>query len=92
VQLKEKYKEDVEVYVFYMDMRTNFKGFEEFYQRARELGVNFIRGRVSRIFEDSKTKNLIIHAEDANLGMPIEVEAEMVVWRQPPSQRRAARK
>jgi heterodisulfide reductase subunit A len=79
VQLKEKYKEDVEVYVFYMDMRTNFKGFEEFYQRARELGVNFIRGRVSRILEDSKTKNLIIHAEDANLGMPIEVEAEMVV-------------
>ncbi|MEM3618490.1 MAG: hydrogenase iron-sulfur subunit [Candidatus Bathyarchaeia archaeon] len=79
VQLKEKYKEDVEVYVFYMDMRTNFKGFEEFYQRARELGVNFIRGRVSRIFEDLKTKNLIIHAEDANLGMPIEVEADMVV-------------
>jgi heterodisulfide reductase subunit A len=79
VQLKEKYKEDIEVYVFYMDMRTNFKGFEEFYQRARELGVNFIRGRVSRIFEDPKTKNLIIHAEDANLGMPLEVEAEMVV-------------
>jgi heterodisulfide reductase subunit A len=79
VQLKEKYKEDIEVYVFYMDMRTNFKGFEEFYQRARELGVNFIRGRVSRIFEDPKTNNLIIHAEDANLGMPIEVEAEMVV-------------
>ncbi|MEM3873946.1 MAG: CoB-CoM heterodisulfide reductase HdrA2 [Candidatus Bathyarchaeia archaeon] len=79
VQLKEKYKEDIEVYVFYMDMRTNFKGFEEFYQRARELGVNFIRGRVSRIFEDPKTKNLIIHAEDSNLGMPIEVEAEMVV-------------
>ena len=79
VQLKEKYKEDVEVYVFYMDMRTNFKGFEEFYQRARELGVNFIRGRVSRIFEVPETKNLIIHAEDANLGMPIEVEADMVV-------------
>jgi heterodisulfide reductase subunit A len=79
VQLKEKYKEDVEVYVFYMDMRTNFKGFEEFYQRARELGVNFIRGRVSRIFEVPETKNLIIHAEDANLGMPIEIEADMVV-------------
>ncbi|MGQ9538450.1 MAG: FAD-dependent oxidoreductase, partial [Candidatus Bathycorpusculaceae bacterium] len=79
VQLKEKYKEDMEVYVFYMDMRTNFKGFEEFYQRARELGVNFIRGRVSRIFEVPETKNLIIHAEDANLGMPIEIEADMVV-------------
>jgi heterodisulfide reductase subunit A len=79
VQLKEKYKQDVEVYVFYMDMRSNFKGYEEFFDRARELGVNFVRGRVSRILEDPKTKNLIIHAEDMALGDPIEVEAEMVV-------------
>jgi heterodisulfide reductase subunit A len=79
VQLKEKYKEDVEVYIFYMDMRTNFKGFEEFYQRARELGVNFIRGRVSRVLEIPETKNLLIHAEDMTLGQPIEIEAEMVV-------------
>ncbi|MGC8939587.1 MAG: 4Fe-4S binding protein, partial [Candidatus Bathyarchaeia archaeon] len=79
VQLKEKYKENVEVYVFYMDMRTNFKGFEEFYQRARELGVNFIRGRVSRILEIPETKNLLIHAEDMTLGQPIEIETEMVV-------------
>lgn len=79
VQLKEKYKQDVEVYVFYMDMRSNFKGYEEFYQRARELGVNFIRGRVSRILEVPETKNLLIHAEDMTLGQPIEIEAEMVV-------------
>jgi len=79
IQLKEKYKEDMEVYVFYMDMRSNFKGYEEFYQRARELGVNFVRGRVSRILEAPETKNLIIHAEDMTLGQPIEVEAEMVV-------------
>ncbi len=79
VQLKEKYKEDVEVYIFYMDMRSNFKGYEEFYQRARELGVNFVRGRVSRIFEVPESKNLIIHAEDMTLGQPIEVEADMVV-------------
>jgi len=79
IQLKEKYKEDIEVYVFYMDMRSNFKGFEEFYQRARELGVNFVRGRVSRVFEVPETKNLIIHAEDIGLGQPIEFEAEMIV-------------
>ena len=79
VQLKEKYKEDVEVYVFYMDMRSNFKGYEEFYERARELGVNFVRGRVSRILEVPDTKNLIIHSEDMTLGQPIEIEAEMVV-------------
>jgi heterodisulfide reductase subunit A len=79
VQLKEKYKEDIEAYVFYIDIRSPGKGYEEFYDRAREGGVNFIRGRVSRIDEDPKTHNLTLHSEDANLGVPIEVEAEMVV-------------
>jgi heterodisulfide reductase subunit A len=79
VQLKEKYKQDVEVYVFYMDMRSSAKGYEEFYDRAREQGVNFIRGRVSRIDEDPLTHNLIVHSEDSLLGQPIEVEADMVV-------------
>jgi heterodisulfide reductase subunit A len=79
VQLKEKYKEDIEAYVFYIDIRSPGKGYEEFYDRAREGGVNFIRGRVSRIEEDPKTHNLVLHSEDANLGVPIEVEAEMVV-------------
>ena len=79
VQLKEKFKEDMEVYVFYIDIRSPGKGYEEFYDRAREKGVNFIRGRVSRIDENPKTHNLVLHSEDANLGVPIEIEAEMVV-------------
>lgn len=79
VLLKEKYRDDVEVYIFYIDMRTNFKGYEEFYRRARELGVNFIRGRISQINEDPKTKNLLIRAEDMMLGEPLELEAELVV-------------
>ncbi|MFQ6134967.1 MAG: hydrogenase iron-sulfur subunit [Nitrososphaerales archaeon] len=79
VMLKEKYHDDVEVYILFMDMRTHFKGYEEFYRRARELGVNFIRGKASEIIEDGKTKNLIVRAEDVALGEPIEVEAEMVV-------------
>jgi heterodisulfide reductase subunit A2 len=79
VQLKEKFKEDIEVTVFYIDIRSPGKGYEEFYDRARELGVNFIRGRVSRIDEDPKTHNLLLHSEDADLGVPVEVEAEMVV-------------
>jgi heterodisulfide reductase subunit A2 len=79
VQLKEKYKQDVEVYVFYMDIRSPGKGYEEFYDRARERGVIFIHGRVSRIDEDPTTHNLTVHSEDSNLGQPIEVEADMVV-------------
>jgi len=79
VMLKEKYHDDVDVYILFMDMRTHFKGYEEFYRRARELGVNFIRGKASEIIEDQETKNLIVRAEDVTLGSPIEIEAEMVV-------------
>jgi len=79
ILLKEKYRDDVEVYILYIDMRTPFKGYEEFYRRARESNINFIRGRVSQIFEDSETKNLVVRAEDMTLGGPVELEAEMVV-------------
>ena len=79
ILLKEKYRDDVEVYIFYIDMRTNFKGYEEFYRRARELGINFIRGGVSQVAEVAETKNLLIRAEDMALGELIEVESELVV-------------
>jgi heterodisulfide reductase subunit A len=79
ILLKEKYRDDVEVYVLYMDMRTPFKGYEEFYRRARESNINFIRGRVSQIQEDAQTKNLTVHVEDMTLGSPVEIDAEMVV-------------
>jgi heterodisulfide reductase subunit A len=79
VQLKEKYKEDIEVYVFYMDMRSAGKGYEEFYDRARERGVIFIRGRVGRIDENIDTHNLTVHSEDTLLGDTVEIEADMVV-------------
>ena len=35
VLLKEKYRDDVDVYIFYIDMRTNFKGYEEWLNRIR---------------------------------------------------------
>jgi heterodisulfide reductase subunit A len=79
ILLKEKYKDDVEVNILYMDMRTPFKGYEEFYRRARNLGVTFIRGRASHLLEDPQTKNLVIRAEDMTLGQPIDLPAEMVV-------------
>ncbi len=79
ILLKEHYHDDVEVYILYMDMRTPFKGYEEFYRRAREMGINFIRGKASNILEDPKTKNLIIRAEDMALGQPINLETELVV-------------
>src|SRR4030065_2969724 len=62
-----------------MYSRSPGKGYEKFYDRARERGVNFIRGRVSRIDEDPVTHNMVVHSEDQTLGQPIEIEADMVV-------------
>jgi heterodisulfide reductase subunit A len=66
-------------YVFYMDIRAGGKMYEEFVRRAIEDdGVNYIRGRVSRIYE--KNGKLIVNGADTLLGaMPVEIDADMVV-------------
>ncbi len=47
--------------IFYMDMRAYGKGFDLYYERARdEYGVRFIRCMVSRIRERFKTKDLVV--------------------------------
>ncbi len=76
--LKQMYP-DAEITIFYMDIRTPSKGYEEFYQRARQEGIRFIQGRPSQISEDAETGNLFIQAEDIALGEVVELEAEMVV-------------
>ena len=66
-------------YVFYMDIRAGGKQYEEFVRRAIEDdGVNYIRGRVSKIYE--KNGKLIVGGVDTLLNaMPVEIEADMVV-------------
>jgi heterodisulfide reductase subunit A len=68
-----------ESYVFYMDIRAGGKNYDEFVRRAIEDdGVNYIRGRVSRIYE--KNGKLIVKGADTLLNaMPVEIEADMVV-------------
>jgi heterodisulfide reductase subunit A2 len=69
--------EDSEAYVFYMDVRTAGKNYEEFYHRALNAGAKYIRGRVSKIYPQGD--KLILKSEDTLLGMPLEVEADLVV-------------
>lgn len=66
-----------EAFVFYMDVRTAGKNYEEFYQRAVQAGVNYIRGRVSKIYP--RGDRLVIKSEDTLLGRPLEVEVDLVV-------------
>lgn len=65
--------------VFYMDIRAAGKGYDEFVRRAiEEDGVNYVRGRVARVYE--KNGKLIVKGVDTLLGArPVEIEADMVV-------------
>ncbi|WP_424358066.1 4Fe-4S binding protein [Methanocella sp. MCL-LM] len=65
-------------YLFYMDIRSFGKAYEEFYYRISDEGAKFIRGRVAKI-QELPNKNLLVQAEDTLLGTPINVELEMVV-------------
>ncbi|WP_456467543.1 4Fe-4S binding protein [Methanopyrus sp.] len=77
--LKEKYP-DVQIDIYYMDVRAFGKGYEEYYERSqKQYGIRFIRGRPAEVIEDPATKNLIVRAEDTLLGEVVEREYDLVV-------------
>jgi heterodisulfide reductase subunit A len=65
-------------YVFYMDIRSPGKGYDEFVRRAiEEDGAVYLRGRVSRIYRAGD--RLIVKGADTLAGAAVEIEADMVV-------------
>ncbi len=69
---------DANAYVFYIDVRTAGKDYEEFYQQVlEESEVIYLRGKVSKIFkEGDKT---MVWGADTLTGKKIEVAADLVV-------------
>ncbi|MEA3432279.1 MAG: CoB--CoM heterodisulfide reductase iron-sulfur subunit A family protein [candidate division WOR-3 bacterium] len=69
---------DGESIVFYIDIRSDGKGYEEFIQRAQEEDhVTYIRGKVSKIYEDNS--KLVLLSADTLSGKPIELKCDLVV-------------
>ncbi|MBW1678659.1 MAG: CoB--CoM heterodisulfide reductase iron-sulfur subunit A family protein [Deltaproteobacteria bacterium] len=65
--------------VFYMDIRAHGKGFDQYYERARdEYNVRYIRCQISKIVEKPKSKNLLIAYID-EAGNVVEEEFDLVV-------------
>lgn len=64
--------------VYYMDIRAFGKGFEEFYDMAQGMGVEFVKGRVAEI-DEKENGNLILKYEDFEEGVEKEDEYDMVV-------------
>lgn len=67
-----------EVNIFYMDMRAFGKGYHRYYLQAKDLGINFIRCRVSTVRENPQTKSLLVLAR-AEDGSSISSEFDLVV-------------
>ena len=75
--VREKYP-DTEVYVFYIDVRTPGKNFDEFYRRAVEqYGVHYIKGAVGKVVEENG--KLKVQASDLLSGEQLHIDADMVV-------------
>ncbi|MBQ2743985.1 MAG: CoB--CoM heterodisulfide reductase iron-sulfur subunit A family protein, partial [Oscillospiraceae bacterium] len=74
---RDKYP-DTEVYVFYIDVRTPGKNFDEFYRRAvEEYGVNYIKGMVGKVTPEGD--KLKVQASDLIANKQLHIDADLVV-------------
>jgi len=67
-----------DVTIYYINIRSFGKGFEEFYDQAKGMGVNFVKGKIGKIRE-KEDGNLIMRYEDINENIVKEAEHDMVV-------------
>ena len=75
--IAKEHQPDLECCIFYIDMRAFGKGYEAYFNRAKELGIRFVRCRPSFLMEDQVTKEIIIkYVED---GRPKEERFDLTV-------------
>ncbi len=68
---------DGRCYVFYMDVRTPGRRYDEFYMQAKNDGALYLRGRVSKIYKEGD--HLVVLGNDTIMGENVQVDADMVV-------------
>ena len=76
VKLAEKYP-DARISIHYIDIRAGGEMYEEYYTRAQELGISFVRGRVAEVEESDG--NTIVHYEDTLSGEKCSDATDIVV-------------
>ncbi len=71
-----------QAYVFYIDIRSAGKGYDEYVQRAmEEHDILYLRGKVSKVFRDGD--KVVVWGADTLSGTPVEVAADLVVLATP---------
>ncbi|MBM4322768.1 MAG: FAD-dependent oxidoreductase, partial [Deltaproteobacteria bacterium] len=64
----------VEIKIFQMDMRAFGKGFDAYFERGKEKGIQYIPCRLSGLEEDPETKDILIRYEESDGGHTIKEE------------------
>jgi heterodisulfide reductase subunit A len=68
-----------DVTIYYMDIRAFGKGYDEFYEQSKAMGVQYVKGKVARI-EETDEDNLIVHYEDiGGCGCLQQMQHDLVV-------------
>ncbi len=71
-----------QAYVFYIDIRSAGKGYDEYVQRAMaDFGTLYLRGKVSKIFQEGD--KVIVWGADTLSNLAVEVAADLVVLATP---------
>ena len=68
-----------DVTIYYIDIRAFGKGYEEFFQQAKGMGVRLVKGKVAKI-DAARDGNLVLKYEDIEGGRgPVTAEHDLVV-------------
>lgn len=67
-----------DVTIYYLHIRSFGKGFNEFYQQAKDMGVKFVKGKVGKVTE-TENGDLLLRYEDIQEGIVKEEKHDLVV-------------
>ncbi|MCX6651128.1 MAG: FAD-dependent oxidoreductase [Methanomassiliicoccales archaeon] len=65
------------VYIHYIDLRGPYRGFERLYNEAKEIGIQFVRGKVAEIVNEDG--QLFVRAEDTDAGCLLNIKSDLVI-------------
>ncbi len=64
--------------IYYMDIRAFGKGYEQFYQNAMAMGIEFVKAKVAYLTQGEEQK-VVVHYEDQTTGIITHKEHDLVV-------------
>lgn len=78
ILIKEKLGQSTDVCICHNDMRSFGKAYEEFYARARQMGIRFIKGLPSEV-KRAPNSSLSFDVYESNIQKLLEIHADLIV-------------